>query len=107
MNKINIKPISVNEAFKGRRFKTEKYNSFEQEFILKLPNLSIGIPPYKLILEMGLSSKGSDLDNTIKQTQDCLSKKYGFNDNQIYEIQAVKFIVQKGDEYIKFDIIEL
>ena len=106
MDIINIKPLSVNDAFQGRRFKTDKYHVFEREMLLKLPIKFIGIPPYILIVEFGFSSKGSDLDNCLKQTIDCLSKKYKFNDNQIYRLEATKFIVQKGSEYIKFDIQE-
>lgn len=107
MEVISIKPLSVNDAFKGRRFKTNLYQEFEKEMMLKLPIKYIGIPPYILTFEFGFSSKGSDLDNVLKQTIDCLSKKYKFNDNQIYKIEASKFIVEKGSEYIKFDIKEL
>jgi len=27
--KINIKPLSVNDAWKGKRYKTEKYKNYE------------------------------------------------------------------------------
>jgi Holliday junction resolvase RusA-like endonuclease len=106
MEKINIKPLSVNDAFKGRRFKTDKYKSFENEMLFSLPIKFIGIPPYIIKLEFGFSSKASDIDNPVKQTIDCLSKKYKFNDNQVYRLEVEKFIVDKGNEYIKFDIIE-
>ena len=39
--RIDIKPMSVNEAWKGRRFKTDKYKGFEKEMLLKLPNIKI------------------------------------------------------------------
>lgn len=106
MEPINIKPLSVNEAFRGRKYKTPKYDKFELDMLMLLPIKYIGIPPYTLIIEFGFSSKGSDIDNCLKQTIDCLSKKYKFNDNQIYRLEVTKFIVPKGSEYIKFDIQE-
>lgn len=106
MEKINIKPLSVNDAFQGRRYKTDRYKDFEKEMLLTLPIKFIGIPPYIIKLQFGFSSKASDIDNPVKQTIDCLSKKYKFNDNQVYRLEVEKFIVAKGDEYIKFDILE-
>ena len=31
---VNIKPLSVNQAWAGRRFKTPKYKAFEKEMLL-------------------------------------------------------------------------
>lgn len=106
MEKINIKALSVNSCYQGKRFKNQLHKDYVREVLSQLPIKFIGRPPYKLILEFGLSSKLQDLDNGIKVFQDCLTKKYDFNDNQIYELQATKFIVPKGEEYIKFDIVE-
>ena len=33
---------------------------------------------------------------------DILSKKYGFNDNRIYQLFLTKQIVKKGNEFIEF-----
>lgn len=32
--RIELKPISINEAFQGRRFKTKKCKDFENDFML-------------------------------------------------------------------------
>jgi len=40
---LKIKPLSVNEAFKGRRFKTDKYDAFIQKMFYILPK-EIDIP---------------------------------------------------------------
>jgi len=53
-----------------------------------------------------VSNKGFDLDNSLKPFIDILQKKYGFNDNRIYSITAMKRIVPKGEEFISFDIFE-
>lgn len=103
---INIKPLSVNEAFKGKRFRTEKYDLFIRNMLLLLPK-SILIPDasnIKLAIEFGFSSKSSDIDNCCKSFIDCLVKKYSFDDRHIYELHILKVIVKKGEEYIKFRI---
>lgn len=103
---VNIKPLSVNEAFKGKRFRTEKYDLFIRNMLLLLPK-SIIIPDstnIKLAIEFGFSSKGSDIDNCCKSFIDCLVKKYKVDDRYIYEMHVFKAIVKKGSEYIKFRI---
>lgn len=108
MNKIIIKPLSINEAFKGRRFKTKDYQSYEKSVLLLLPKrIELPKPPYAVYFEFGFSNKASDWDNPVKPFQDCLQKKYGFNDKDIYEANVKKVIVPKGKEYIKFEINSL
>ena len=105
--RIDIKPLSVNDAWKGRRFKTDEYKAYERSVLLLLRPLKIPDGLLEIHLEWGFSSNGSDYDNPIKPFQDCLQKKYGFNDNKIKRalIEIVK--VKKGEEYIKFKIKEL
>ena len=101
MIEINIKPLSVNRAWKGRRYKTDDYKSFEQEFYYKLPKLEIPEGKLKVSYVVGYKNKASDIDNFVKVTTDLLQKKYGFNDNMIYELNIIKEV---GDEFIKFKI---
>lgn len=103
---ILIKPLSVNEAFKGRRFRTDKYNTFIKNMLHLLPKIA-SIPNkecIKLAIEFGFSNRGSDIDNCCKSFIDCLVKKYGVDDRYIYEMHVFKSIVKKGEEYIKFKI---
>ena len=102
MPKIQIKPLSVNEVWKGRRFKTDKYKAYEYELSLKLPPLEIPKGKIELTLICGLSNKLSDIDNIAKPFIDVLQKVYGFNDNQIYDLHLIKQDVKKGKEYIEF-----
>ena len=106
MTKINLKPLSVNQAWRGRRYKTDLYKKFERNLLYLLPRIDVPDGKLQLNLEFGFSNKGSDLDNPVKLVQDILSKKYGFNDNLIYRIVLNKVDVKKGDEYIKFELIE-
>jgi Holliday junction resolvase RusA-like endonuclease len=105
---INIKPLSVNQAWAGRRFKTPKYKAFEKEMLLILPNIKIDLNArLRLDIVFGYSSRASDIDNGLKPLLDCLQKKLGINDNKIYELNVKKEIVKKGKDFIKFEIIEL
>ncbi len=105
--KINIKPLSQNDAWQGKRFKSDLYNQYEADLLELLPPLKLPNPPYKIIYEFGFSSKGSDIDNPLKSFGDILTTKYKFNDNLVYEMQIYKKIVAKGKEYISFKIESL
>ena len=107
MTKINIKPLSTNEAWKGRRFKTEAYKSYEKSLHFLLPKKQC-IPEGLLSVSytFGVSTRNCDFDNFIKQFQDVLSKKYEFNDNRIYYATINKVDVAKGDEFIEYKIKE-
>ena len=105
MIKIDIKLLSINEAFQGRRFKTNKYKNYEKELLWLLPKLEVEKDrKLKLRIEAGLSSRNADLDNICKPLQDILQKKYQFNDKWIYELEMKKVNVKKSEEYVKFDI---
>lgn len=99
-----IKPLSINEAFQGRRFKTAKCKFYEQELLLTLPRKELPPKPYSIYFEFGLSSKLADYDNSVKVLQDVLCKKYNFDDRDIMEGRVRKVLVSKGEEYIKVKI---
>lgn len=104
MVKLKIKPLSVNNAWRGRRFKTKDYKEYEKEIIYQLPTIKLPDPPYQIIFEFGLSNKASDWDNPVKPLQDILQKKYKFDDKLIYEGIVRKIIVPKGQEYFSAEI---
>lgn len=101
---IRIKALSVNAAWKGRRFKTDAYKDYEAALLLMLPRLSIPKGKLSLDITVAFSSKASDLDNVLKPFIDILQKKYGFNDNRIYRLAIEKLNCNKGAEYIAFRI---
>lgn len=105
---IDIKPLSNNEMYGGRKVKSYKYKNFERKILPLLPE-DMKVPEGKLQLyvAVGLSSKLADLDNTLKPFIDCLQLKYDFNDKWIYMITATKTNVKKGDEFIEFSLEEL
>lgn len=102
MIRVDIKPLSVNEAWQGKRFKTPKYSKYERDLLFLLPKISLPPPPYRITFEFGLSSKLADWDNPVKPTQDVMQKKYGFDDKHIIEARVTKKLTPKGQEYFKF-----
>ena len=104
MNKIQIKPLSVNNVFQGRRFRTKEYDIYEMQVKRLLPKFEIPKGNLSIKYVVGYSNKASDIDNCIKPFQDILSKFYEFNDNLIYHVEIDKVIVPKGAEFIEFDI---
>lgn len=109
MIRINLKPMSVNEAFKGRRFHTKEHKIWYNNLLLLLPqkkDIDFPIePPYEIYLKFGFSSRSSDWDNPIKQVQDCLADRYNFNDKLIKRGIVDTEIVKKGKEFFEFKII--
>ncbi len=90
----NIKVLSVNDCWKGKRFKTPQYKAYQNLLLHKLPYQELPKPP-------------SDWDNPVKPLQDIMQKKYKFNDKDIIEAKVKKVIVKKGDEYFKVKIESL
>ena len=64
---LKIKPLSVNEAWKGQRFKTDKYKNYEKAILLMLPKNSVPIGvKLSINIRYGFSSSNSDVDNPTK-----------------------------------------
>jgi len=104
---IETKPLSVNDAWQGRRFKTNEYKTYERKMLWLLPQRKLPEPPFRIYYEFGFSNPLADYDNPCKPLGDILQKKYGFNDKLIHEAHIKKVIVKKGKEYIKVRIEHL
>jgi Holliday junction resolvase RusA-like endonuclease len=106
--RLEIKPLSVNEAWQGRRFKSVKYKKFELDVLLLLPkSKEVYSDMIRIELFFGFSNVLSDLDNPVKMTLDILQKKYGFNDKNIFELNVRKCKTEKGKEFISIQIENL
>ena len=108
-NKIEVKPLSVNEAWQGRRFKSEKYKVYEKLLLYSLPACKTNWDkiPIELHLRIGFSNVASDIDNAVKPFIDILQKRYNFNDKYIFRLVVDKVIVTKGGEFIEYTIKKL
>lgn len=105
--KINIKPMSVNVAWKGKRYKSDRYKGYEKALLFMLPKSDPIEGKIKISYTFGFSTSLADIDNPVKSVQDILCKKYHFDDRDIYEISVKKEIVKKGKEFIQFEISSL
>jgi hypothetical protein len=104
LHRVEIKPLTVNRAYQGRRFRTPELLAYQQELAYRLPKLDV--PKGKLAVRyiFGVSSRNSDGDNLIKAFQDALAEHYGFNDRDIYRWEIEKQIVAKGEEFVEFEL---
>ena len=104
MNKLNIKPLSVNNCWQGKRFKTPEYKKYERDLLLMLPKKTFKFDKFSIEIEFGFSTTLADIDNPLKPFLDILQKKYNINDRDVYSLTVSKKVVPKGSEYIKFKI---
>jgi len=105
MPRLNEKPLSVNDAWKGQRYMTDEYKAYKTKLLWLLPRkIDIPPPPFEIYFKFGFSSTLSDWDNPVKPLQDILSKKYGFNDKLIRRAIVDTEIVTKGKEFFEFEL---
>ena len=90
----------MNEAWKGRRFKTEKYQEFIDNACLLMPAQKIiEFEKLHLSIVFGFSNKNSDVDNPIKTLLDTIKEKYEIDDRYIYRLDVEKqIVIQKQRE---------
>jgi len=103
---INIKPLSVNEAYTGRRYKTEACRVYCKNVGWLLKSGTIQLGKLEINITWYFSDPSSDIDNPAKIFIDTLQKKYRFNDKEVYKLTLEKKIVSKGQEKIKYEIKE-
>jgi Holliday junction resolvase RusA-like endonuclease len=102
----HIKPLSINEAWNGRKVKSAKYRRYEEVLLAILPDLTIPIGDLYVKLVVRYRSNRSDIDNCIKPFLDILQKRYHFNDNRVYRLSIRKEVVPKHEEGITFSITD-
>lgn len=105
--RVDIKPLSVNAAWQGRRFKTDRYKNYTIALSSLLKPLNVPDGKLAINVTFGFSSASCDIDNGLKPFIDILQIKYGFNDSRIYRLEVNKVVVKKGKEFIDFEIWEL
>ncbi len=99
---LNIKPLSVNKAWQGKRFKSPEYKKYEIQVLRLLPDIEI--KEFKrLKITYGFSNMMSDIDNPTKLVLDLLQKKYNVNDRDLIYLVLHKEKTKKGEEFIEID----
>lgn len=103
---IPLKPISVNEAFQGRRFKTKKCKEFCEDFLKVAPRKEMIRGMIEIEFRFYVKNhQMADYDNMIKITQDMLGKnKCGYieDDRKIYKATIYK--IPSNEEKIEITI---
>ena len=106
--RLNEKPLSVNQAWQGKRFKTQAYQDYEKSILLRLPAGKVHTNVMlRLEFFFGFSNAASDLDNPVKLLMDIAQKKYGFNDKMVFELNVRKCLVKKGEDFIQMGIYQM
>lgn len=104
--KIPIHALSINQAFQGRRFKTNLYKSYEREMLILLPKYKQIKGWVSVWYEFGLTNKSfgiSDVGNLEKLLSDIIVKRgYIEDDRKILDLHLRK--VQSSYSYVKIKI---
>jgi len=102
---VEIKPLSINKCWQGRRFKTTDYKDYEYEMMLILPKQKMVMGEVSVEVDFYVkSTRRIDADNLIKPLFDILTKmRYWEDDRYVYEIRVrkIKSKVEKINIRIK------
>lgn len=103
-NRVEVKPLSVNAVWQGRRFKTKAYKQYEQDcgWFLKAPMIKGEVEVYYKFYIKNYAM--SDVDNFIKPLQDILVKNGLIEDDRkIVKVTAEK--IKSVEEYTEIEIM--
>lgn len=108
--RIPIKALSTNRLYRGRKHRTSAYDKYRREVFSFLKD-NVGKDGVVLVgralrlhIEVGFSSPLSDLSNCNKGIEDIVAEYFEFNDRMIIDIVLVKYLVDKGKEYINLSV---
>lgn len=89
---VDVKPLSVNKAWQGRRFKTDDYLCYENEVYFLLPNGEHVGGMVEIWYTFYLKNhKATDTSNLIKLLEDIMVKKGLIDDDRyVYSFHAKK-----------------
>lgn len=105
MVKILIRPLSINRAWQGRKFKTKEYDQYISDMFYLLPK-ELKIDPENLHFIFHLKQTTflkADVDNFIKPLLDIMVKKGILEDDRFVKKITIEKVV--SDEY-KIEIVE-
>lgn len=109
MHTFLIKPLSTNDAWKGRQYSTWMKKDYEQKLSLMLRGLNLlqeKKPPYSIHFRFFVSTR-QDWDNCCKVTQDILCKHLWINDSEIHRAVVDKIPTKPGFEHFEVEINSL
>ena len=102
---LKLKPLSINAAFQGRRFKTKECKAYCNALEMLLPRKRVDGEYYTMHLKFHLKNFArTDQDNLVKLLQDEMVKKGMISDDR----KIVKHILEKFPatfDWIEWEII--
>jgi len=101
-SKILVKPLSVNDAWQGRRFKTSEYKQYENDCLWQKIPLVKGEVEIHYTFHLKRYST-SDVDNFIKPLQDILVKMGAIEDDK----KVVRIVAEKVKDEKEFTEVEI
>ena len=107
---LDVKPLTVNRAWRGRHFSTPAKTQFETRLHYSLPKVAVvGKPFYRVEYDLHLVNFAAmDWDNCCKVLQDCLVKKGIISDDsKIIDARVRKFKADKDRVVIRIEGVEL
>ena len=88
---IPLKPLSVNQAWQGRRFKTPAYKKWAQDVSYFIPKGKCVTGRVEVSIEVFITNdKMSDVDNVLKTLLDTLKGGAFEDDRMIYALHVYK-----------------
>lgn len=99
---IPIKPITVNQAWKGEKYKTPKYKQWRQDVCCLVPRRKKLIKWCKIELDFYIKYYSmTDVDNLIKPTLDALQEVGVLEDDKyVVSVLATKHKMIKEEKII-------
>ena len=89
---LQVKPLSVNKVWQGRRFKTQDYVDYESSCLWLLNKVKPVKGEVEIHYKFHFKGRMMDVDNPIKPLQDVLVKAGIIEDDRkIMKITAEKF----------------
>lgn len=109
MKMIKHKPMSVNQAWQGKRFRTPLYKRFSDAITLLLRSIRPPKPTGTHLFAhyiWGVSNFQADVDNPTKPFQDVLFNSWNMKnkDHRVEFMILEKIKTKKGDEFIAFHV---
>lgn len=105
---FDIKPLSVNQAWKGKRFKTIDYKQYENDltWLIMAAKIKPIKGPVKVKIIFHFKNNLSDIDNCLKPLFDVFVKNKIIEDDRfIYQLEVIKTLDKK--DFFIIDIEKL
>ena len=107
---LNLKPVSTNKIWQGKRWMSKEGAQFKKDCITLLRAKQVKLKPLEqgdmsIHFRFGLS-RDMDTSNCIKLVEDCIALALGVDDIRFRGMTATKERVEKGHEFIAVEITD-